>query len=109
MQLDAHADLRQEWLGSKYNHACAMSRCLDILPSKKIFQVGIRSGTNEEFKELKKEKRLVLHETGKPARYLKKALNPLLGQPIYISIKKVKKGKWNRRGVGFWIAGFSIR
>ena len=51
LQLDAHADLRDEWLGSKFSHACTMKRCLEILPSKKIFQIGIRSGTKSEFLE----------------------------------------------------------
>ena len=40
LQLDAHSDLRQEYLGSKYNHACAMARIKEYCP---IVQVGIRS------------------------------------------------------------------
>ena len=86
IQLDAHADLRNEWLGSRYNHACSMRRCLEVLPSKKIFQLGIRSGTSEEFQELKKSQTLIPHSHGQPAESLKKALDPYLGRPIYISI-----------------------
>ena len=86
VQLDAHADLRQEWLGSKYNHACAMSRCLENLPSKNLFQLGIRSGTKEEFQELQSSNRLILHKTGQPANNLRKALTPFIGRPIYLSI-----------------------
>ena len=86
VQLDAHADLREEWLGSKYNHACSMTRCLEVLPSKNLFQVGIRSGTQEEFKELRKTNRLVDHKTGESAIYLKDVLDPFLGKPMYISI-----------------------
>jgi agmatinase len=40
LQLDAHTDLRPEYLGSKYNHACAMSRIREHCP---VLQVGIRS------------------------------------------------------------------
>jgi agmatinase len=40
LQLDAHTDLRPEYLGSKYNHACTMSRIQEKCP---ITQVGIRS------------------------------------------------------------------
>jgi agmatinase len=40
LQLDAHADLRDEYNGSKYNHACVMARVKEICP---IVQVGIRS------------------------------------------------------------------
>ena len=34
VQLDAHADLRDSWLGTRHSHACAMRRCLDVLPSE---------------------------------------------------------------------------
>jgi agmatinase len=40
LQLDAHADLRQEYEGSKFNHACSMARAREFAP---IVQVGIRS------------------------------------------------------------------
>jgi agmatinase len=40
LQLDAHADLRQEFEGSRYNHACVMARARELAP---IVQVGIRS------------------------------------------------------------------
>jgi agmatinase len=40
LQLDAHADLREEYHNSKYNHACVMARAREIAP---IVQVGIRS------------------------------------------------------------------
>ena len=86
LQLDAHADLRQEWLGSKYNHACSMSRCLDILQSKTLFQLGIRSGTRQEFQELKKKNRLIPHKSGEAAKNLDKILQPFKGKPLYISI-----------------------
>ncbi|MBU0722180.1 agmatinase [Patescibacteria group bacterium] len=40
LQLDAHLDLRQEYLGSKYSHASVMSRVRELCP---IAQVGVRS------------------------------------------------------------------
>jgi agmatinase len=40
LQLDAHSDLRNEYEGSKYNHACVMARISEMCP---IVQVGIRS------------------------------------------------------------------
>lgn len=45
LQLDAHADLRDEYLGAKYGHACIMRRILELCP---IVQVGIRSLSWEE-------------------------------------------------------------
>ncbi len=45
LQLDAHTDLRDKYLGTKYNHACVMRRILEHCP---ITQVGIRSLSWEE-------------------------------------------------------------
>ncbi len=86
IQLDAHADLRNEWLGSKYSHACAMRRCLDELPSKSLFQVSIRSGTREEFKEIYAANRYIPHTSGKPACEFMNVLKEYLGKPMYITI-----------------------
>ncbi|WP_320666734.1 agmatinase [Prochlorococcus sp. MIT 1307] len=86
LQLDAHADLRKEWLGSTHSHACSMRRCLEVLPSKQIFQLAIRSGTREEFQELKDQNQLIPHIHGQPATYLEKALMPHLGKAIYLTV-----------------------
>ncbi|RKY07968.1 MAG: agmatinase [Planctomycetota bacterium] len=40
LQLDAHADLRDQYNGSRYNHACVMARAKEHAP---IVQVGVRS------------------------------------------------------------------
>ena len=85
IQLDAHADLRNEWLGNKFSHACSMRRCLEIIPSKKIFQIGIRSGTKLEFMEMKNTKRLITHISGDNAQSLEKSLDNLHGTPIYLT------------------------
>ena len=49
LQLDAHADLRDEYQDSKYSHACVMRRVLEYCP---IVQVGIRSLSQEEHRFL---------------------------------------------------------
>ncbi len=51
LQLDAHADLRDSYGGSKNSHACAMRRVLEICPA---VQVGIRSISIEEWEWAKK-------------------------------------------------------
>tara|TARA_Y100001970_G_scaffold264368_1_gene350907 strand:+ start:363 stop:1244 length:882 start_codon:yes stop_codon:yes gene_type:complete len=86
VQLDAHADLRESYMGNKHSHACAMKRCLDVLPEKKIFQVGIRSGTKEEFQFMHKKNQLVNFLPGGNAEELKKALLPYSQSPIYLTI-----------------------
>jgi agmatinase len=45
LQLDAHADLRDEYRGSRYNHACTMARAREVSP---CVQAGIRSISREE-------------------------------------------------------------
>jgi len=53
LQLDAHADLRHEYQGTQYNHACVMRRVLECCP---IVQVGIRSLSQEEHQFLDQNK-----------------------------------------------------
>jgi len=45
LQLDAHADFRDEYLGTKYSQACVMRRIFELCP---ISQVGVRSLSWEE-------------------------------------------------------------
>jgi N1-aminopropylagmatine ureohydrolase len=45
LQIDAHADLRESYMGTIHNHACAMRRTLEFAP---VTQVGIRSLSTEE-------------------------------------------------------------
>ena len=49
IHFDAHADLREDYLGVRLSHACVMRRCHELLGDGRIFQFGIRSGTREEF------------------------------------------------------------
>ena len=48
IHFDAHADLREDYLGNPLSHACVLRRCHDLLGDGRIFQFGIRSGTREE-------------------------------------------------------------
>ena len=49
IQFDAHADLRDDYLGAKLSHACVMRRCHDIMGDGRIHQFCIRSGERTEF------------------------------------------------------------
>lgn len=46
LQLDAHLDLRDMYLGSKFNHACVMARVKEFVDD--VVQVGIRTADEEE-------------------------------------------------------------
>ena len=49
LQIDAHADLRDSYMGTRQNHACAIRRSLEVAP---VTQVGIRSLSAEEARAL---------------------------------------------------------
>ena len=49
IHFDAHADLRDDYLGVKLSHACVIRRCHDIIGDGKIHQFGIRSGDRTEW------------------------------------------------------------
>lgn len=49
VHFDAHADLRDDYLGQKLSHACVLRRCHELVGDGHIFQFGIRSGDREEF------------------------------------------------------------
>ena len=86
VQLDAHANLRESYIGNEHSHACTMKRCLEVLPEKKILQVGIRSGTKKEFEIMNNNNQLVNFCPGGNAHELKQALLPYSKYPIYLTI-----------------------
>lgn len=49
IHFDAHADLRQEYLGMELSHACVLRRCHDLIGDGRIHQFCIRSGEKAEF------------------------------------------------------------
>ncbi|MBR6623047.1 MAG: agmatinase [Ruminococcus sp.] len=49
VHFDAHADLRDDYLGQKLSHACVLRRCHELVGDDHIIQFGIRSGDREEF------------------------------------------------------------
>ncbi len=79
--LDAHLDLRGEYEGSLWSHACTARRLADTLGPDRVAVLGVRSGTREEFTAaralLAAERRLVL-----PAGLWSR----LDGRPLYLSV-----------------------
>ena len=58
IHFDAHADLRQDYLGAQLSHACVIRRCHDLLGDGRIHQFCIRSGDREEFRFAKEHTEL---------------------------------------------------
>ncbi len=79
VQFDAHCDLRDEYLGEKNCHASAMRRAIDTLGADHVYQVGIRSGTKEEFASGKNLYKFQAYEP------LSKIIDGI-AEPVYISI-----------------------
>ncbi len=82
LQLDAHADLRDSFQGSKFSHACTMRRVREVAPA---VQVGIRNISLEEHKWIKKEKLDIFFASGKDQNWLDKALS-LLSDNVYLTL-----------------------
>lgn len=82
LQLDAHADLRPEYEGSEFNHACAMARAREYAP---VVQVGIRSMSADELPYADKERMFFSHQLYADKSLYLKALGKLTGN-VYITI-----------------------
>lgn len=82
IHFDAHADLREDYLGAKLSHATVMRRCAEVLGDGRIFQFGIRSGEREEF--LWGKAHVVTQKFGFFG--LEEALKTLSGKPVYFSV-----------------------
>lgn len=83
--LDAHADLRDEYWGSKYSHACVLRRIIEIFP--KAVHLGLRSLSKEEAEYIRKKKLSVFSSIEIKSR-ISKILNFLkkFEEKVYISI-----------------------
>jgi agmatinase len=82
LQLDAHADLRQEYEGSEFNHACVMSRVREFAP---IVQVGIRSMSADELPFIERGRIFYSHELYYDKNLYGKAIDKLT-ENVYITI-----------------------
>ena len=82
IHLDAHADLRDDYLGQKLSHATVMRRIWELVGDGRIFQYGIRSGDREEITWGKKHVFTHMFDCSG----LETALQKTKGHPVYLSI-----------------------
>ena len=82
LQLDAHADLRQEYEGSEFNHACVMARARESAP---IVQVGIRSMSAGELSYAESDRIFPAHQLYYDKSLYSKALDKLTDN-VFITI-----------------------
>jgi agmatinase len=82
IHLDAHADLRTDYLGEIHSHAAVMYRAYQDLGIE-LFQYGIRSATAEELAFAKQHTHFYPFHVLEP---LRETLPLLKGRPVYLSI-----------------------
>ena len=81
LQIDAHTDLRDEYLGESLSHSTVMRRVIERLGKDRLFQIGIRSGIEEEFKLARKMKSIVSLDPDSLSSMIKRLGN----RPVYIT------------------------
>lgn len=80
---DAHADLRNEYLGEEYSHATVMRRVVEITGGENLYQFGVRSGVKEEFVFARKNTNMYVDDI---IVSLQKVIPRLKGRPVYVSL-----------------------
>ncbi|HIZ03469.1 MAG TPA: agmatinase [Candidatus Borkfalkia avistercoris] len=82
LHFDAHADLRDDYLGQKLSHACVLRRCHELVGDGKIYQFGIRSGDKSEFVWGREHVFTRLFDF----EGLQNAFETLAGVPVYLTV-----------------------
>lgn len=83
IHFDAHADLREEYEGEPLSHSTPIRKAAGLIGGKNIYQLGIRSGTREEFEYARREINFYPFDVLEP---MKKILPELAGRPVYLTI-----------------------
>jgi agmatinase len=87
IQLDAHADLRQQYAGDRWSHACAMARCVDL--GVPITAIGIRNYCVDEAAWIRQGipgYRIVHAWEMEHETWIERALEGLDEKPVYLTI-----------------------
>jgi len=82
IHLDAHTDLRNDYLGEELSHATVMKRVHDLVGDNRIFHFGIRSGLKEEFQFANEHNYIERFTVGS----IKETANRLRDFPVYITL-----------------------
>ena len=77
VQIDAHADLRETYLGEHLSHATVMRRIADVVGEGSICQLGVRSATRDEIRYAKQIGSLCEVE---------EVVNRVEGRPVYVTV-----------------------
>ncbi|MBM7855667.1 agmatinase [Desulfohalotomaculum tongense] len=83
LHFDAHADLREDYLGETYSHATVIRRAIDFVGGENVYQFGIRSGTREEFAFARQHTHMYIDQLLEP---LSRVLPELQNRPVYVTL-----------------------
>ncbi|MBO2520846.1 MAG: agmatinase [Firmicutes bacterium] len=83
VQFDAHADLRDQYLGEHDSHATVMRRVAEVVGAENLYQIGIRSGTREEFAFGRAFSAVFTEDVEAGAA---RAAEELAGRPVYLTV-----------------------
>jgi agmatinase len=84
LQLDAHPDLREEFLGERFNYASALARIMDVVAPERVYQVGMRTGAREEYE--RKAPHLYPAHAVHPVEAVRTLVPELSRYPLYVTI-----------------------
>ncbi|MFH0824241.1 MAG: agmatinase [Pseudomonadota bacterium] len=82
LHIDAHSDLRDDYDGNPVNHATVMKRIAEIIGPDRLIQLGIRSGTRDEFRWMRRHRTFYDQLPGREANLLSR----LKDFPVYLSL-----------------------
>lgn len=83
LHLDAHADMRDEYEGNKFNHACVMARVKE--KNENVVSVGIRSMDLSEVEPLKNSKLITAHQAHYDEDWILRVVSSLT-KKVYITL-----------------------
>lgn len=82
VQLDAHANQREDYLGVRLSHACVMRRVCELIGEDNVRQLGIRSGCRDEY--------ALMQRSGSLSSFDEQELSELVdwigGRPVYLTV-----------------------
>ena len=82
LHFDAHADLRDDYLGESLSHATVMRRAYDLTGEGRLYQFGIRSGERAEFQFAAAQ----THMEKFTADRVADAVAAIAGRPVYLTV-----------------------
>jgi len=83
IHFDAHADLREDYLGNPKSHATVIRKVAELIGPQNVYQFGIRSGTREEFAYGRENTNFYPFKVLEP---LQQVLPQLANRPVYVTL-----------------------